>query len=175
MTTAVQTKPNVESHPTLIIENIRGWKRATKTRPIKAKHIQCILIDNSVAAKFLLSTIEADQMLKATSVVCMGEAGDIWQQDPDKLFKKYTVTSLDPTGWMICQPKPDNEVDCYIANLMRNVDGFSIVAQWGERQADGTFLQFGHSGDVVCRNQSDKSDIWIVQRKLFDATYEIIA
>lgn len=164
-----------ESHPAIIIENIRTWQRATKTRPIKAKHIQAILIDNAVAAKFLLSTIEADQTLRATSMVAKSEAGDVWQQDPEKLLKKYTVINIDPTGWLICQPKLDNEVDCYIVNLMRNVEGFSVVAQWGERQADGTFLQFGHSGDVICRNQTDKSDIWIVQRKLFDATYEILS
>ena len=162
-----------EAYPTIDLNKL-VQKRATKTRPIWAKHIQNILCDESVLSKLLLSTIEADQMLKPASIVCRGEAGDVWQQTPEKLLAKYTVTEIDTEGWLVCTPKPDNEVYCYVTGEGDpGTLGFSIVARWGEEQANGTFLQFGNFGDVVCRSLTDPGDFWIVQRQLFDSTYEV--
>lgn len=165
----------------LDVTNIRAWKKATKTRPIRAKHVQLVLVDKSIQDKFLLSTIEAIQGIGPGSMICLGESGDIWQQSPETLLKKYTITGFDAEGWSICTPKPDNEVDCYVADkqtfmvLPSDRAGFSILARWGEKRKDGTFIQYGNFGDVVCRSQSDPGDVWIVARKLFDSTYEIKA
>ena len=168
----VKVVKTLKAYPTIDLNKLER-KRATKTRPIWAKHVQNILCDNFVLSKLLLSTIEADQMLKSTSIVCRGEAGDVWQQTPEKLLAKYTVTGIDAEGWLVCSPKPDNEVYCYVTSEGGpGTLGFSVIAQWGEKQADGTFLQFGDFGDVVCRSLTDPADVWIVQRQLFDSTYE---
>jgi hypothetical protein len=172
------TQPSLVTHPLLDVGEITAWHRATKTKAIKAKHIQHLFADNSVLSKFMLATLEGQQMLKATSMVCVGAEGDVWQQAQDKLLKKYKVASVDEGGWLVCEPYPDNEVDCYdtmqpFMPVETTGEGFSIKAQWGERQSDGTFLQFGQWGDFICRNQTDKTDVWIVRRSFFDSTYEI--
>lgn len=34
-------------------------------------------------------------------------------------------------------------------------------------------VQSGESGDFICQNQTDPTDVWIVKRKLFLNTYVI--
>ena len=156
--------------------SVLNFKTATKTKPIKAKHMQHLLCDEFVLSKFLLSTLEGNQMLKANSMVCVVEANDAWQQTSEKLFDKYTVTGVDETGWMIYEPKPDNEV------WASEIDGiffefgpdeqFAVKAQWGERQSDGTFLLYGVKGDFVLKSKTDPTDVWIVKNGLFISTYD---
>ena len=148
---------------------------ATKTKPIKAKHIQLILTDNSVFAKFLLSTLEGVQVLKANAMVCIGIDNDAWQQDQKKLFAKYSVTGVDEHGWMTCEPKPDNEVAVILTDDIKS-NYFSLIAQWGdERIWNGkkVYLQYGEKGDYICYNPLDVQDKWIVRKKFFESTYQI--
>jgi len=145
-----------------------------KVKPIKAKPINSILVDDSVVAKFLLDTLEGTQMLKANSMVCVGEVGDVWQQDCDKLHKAYTPTYYSPDGWCEFEPKPENERDICEITLGDCEIGegeFVIEAQWGTRQSNGKFLQTGKSGDFIARSQEDPSDVWIIDRKVFLSTY----
>lgn len=128
MTTTVTVVRSLEHYPTVLVGNITSWQRATKTRPIWTKHIQNVLCDGSIMAKLLLSTIEADQMLKSNSMICRGEAGDVWQQSAEKMLKKYTVTDVDSEGWMICTPKPDNAVECYpVVDVSANYNPSAIM------------------------------------------------
>jgi hypothetical protein len=151
-------------------------RRATKTKAIKAKSIQHILVDNSVFAKFLLATLEGNQVLKAGSMVCIGADNDVWQQTQKNLFKKYTVTAVDEQGWLYCEQKPENEVNGGIVEKDLATDGsFGIVGLWGEefcRDGKQVFLQYGKAGDVICQNTENPDDQWIVARKMFDATYD---
>ena len=129
------TTRSLETHPLYPLP--QNWGRATKTKPILAKHIQHIIIDDSVSAKLLLQTIEGEQMLKANSIVCLGANKEPWQQTAAKLLAKYAVTDIDPHGWMVCTPKPDNEVDVVLVPYLGDervspVDGFSIYGHWGE-------------------------------------------
>lgn len=186
MTTVLESKPSLDTHPLILPSNIDSWKKATKTKTVKAKHMQTLLCDDSMLTKLLLQTLEGQQMLKGGSMVCLGAIDEPWQQTPEKLLKQYAVTGIDANGWLICTPKPENQRDVYITDKELEsfeardlqadspVCGFSIYGQWGERQADGRFLQFGKFGDVIARNQDDPSDVWIIARKLYDATYETI-
>lgn len=149
-----------------------AFKTAKKTKGLKAKHIQQLFADDSILSKFLLATLEGQQMLKGNSVVCVGGDNDAWQQTSEKLLKKYNVVGLDEQGWMICEPKPENEV--WAAQVEVVEGSFQIIGQWGERKPDGTFRQVGKTGDYVLRSKSDPTDVWIVAKKVFDATYEIM-
>ena len=157
---------------------ITNWKIASKTRPIKAKPLVSILVDRSVTNKFLVDTLEGKEPLGDGVVICVGEAGDTWQQMPKKLLQKYRVASIDKDGWMDCEPLPDNAVDCievspdFMWTLGSGVE-FTIIGQWGETIGEEKNVQRGTSGDFVCRNQTDHTDVWIVRRKLFLNTYII--
>lgn len=158
-------------------KNITGWNTAKKTRPIKAKSLINLLVDRSVTSKFLLDTLEGNEVLGDGSVVCVGEAGDAWQQMPKKLLGKYDVTALDNDGWMVCTPKPDNAVNVVeVTKEMAGPDGkFTIIGFWGAMVDGVANVQKGEAGDFICQNKSDLLDVWIVKRKLFLNTYNIMA
>lgn len=175
----------------IVTENVREWRVASKIRHIKAKHIINILVDYTIARKFLLDTLEGKELLGNDVVICVGEAGEVWQQMPEKLLAKYDVTGIDEKGWMHCTPKPCNAVNCIeiTRELLTNsvfkscvqkpptddiykVCDFYVIGQWGEEVPEiGKNVQFGMVGDFVCRNCTDPTDVWIVRRKLFFNTY----
>lgn len=154
---------------------ITDWKIASKTRPIKAKPLINLLIDRTVASKFLVDTLEGHEPLGDGVVICVGEAGDAWQQMPKKLLQKYRVAAIDKDGWMECEPLPDNAVDCIeVDPNYCTVNGvFTIIGQWGATVLGEKNVQTGAVGDFICRNQTDPTDVWIVKRKLFLNTYVI--
>jgi hypothetical protein len=158
-------------------KNITNWGTGKKTRPIKAKPLLNLLVDRSVTSKFLLDTLEGNEPLGDGAVVCVGEAGDAWQQMPKKLLAKYDVTAIDTDGWTVCTPKPDNVVNVVEVNASQcAVDGkFTIIGLWGATVDGEKNVQKGEAGDFICQNQTDLSDVWIVKRKLFLNTYNIIS
>ncbi len=153
--------------------SIKSWKVASKTQRIKAKPLINLLVDRSVASKFLVDTLEGKEPLGDGVVICVGAAGDTWQQMPKKLLQKYNVTAIDTDGWMVCTPKPDNAVNCVeIDPADCEVDGSCyIIGQWGETIGDAKNVQRAKAGDFVCQNRTDPTDVWIVRRKLFLNTY----
>jgi hypothetical protein len=160
------------------LEEIVNWQIAKKTKNIKAKPALSIMVDKSVLSKFLINTLEGRENLGDGSVICLGESNDIWQQMPKKLLQKYNVIEIDKEGWMVCEPRPDNSVECFeIIATLDEEDCLYIDAQWGESMttSDGVIsIQRAEPGDFICRNREDKSDCWIVKRKIFINTYNII-
>ena len=157
---------------------ITGWNIASKTRPIKAKPLINLLVDRTVTSKFLVDTLEGREPLGDGVVICVGEAGDTWQQMPKKMLQKYHVAAIDTDGWMVCEPLPDNAVDMVEVTESMTISGggmvdFYIIGQWGETIGEEKNIQKGMIGDFICRNQTDHSDVWIVRRKLFLNTYII--
>ena len=108
-------------------------------------------------------------------MICVGEAGDVWQQTPAKILKKYDVTAIDKDGWMVCTPKPDNEVDCHeVGSTTTNMQSeFCVIGQWGETVGPLKNVQRGVVGDFICRNRTDLADVWVVRKNLFNNTYVI--
>jgi hypothetical protein len=170
---------------------ITGWAVASKTRPIKAKPLISLLVDRTVTSKFLVATLEGNEPLGDGVVICVGEAGDAWQQMPKKLLAKYDVREIDNDGWMVCEPRPDNAVNCVEVtdelmarvcpayptgdNIFEAKIPFTIVGQWGATINGEKNVQEGMVGDFICQNRTDSTDIWIVKRKLFLNTYVIKA
>ena len=151
--------------------------RVTKTKPIRVRPLQTLLQDTTFMNKLLLNTLEGQQMLRANALVCLGDGGDVWQQDSEKLHKTYSATELLLDGWVVFTPKPENErmgIEYLLDGVEIGQGRFAVKARWGTRQADGTFLQFGKSGDYILRSLEDPDDIWIVDRERFMATYESI-
>jgi len=111
------------------------------------------------------------------SVICLGEAGDVWQQMPKKLLGKYNVTSVDKDGWMVCDPRPDNSIECYqwTDDINTKTEEHFVKALWGEEFLTHGSCQRFAKGDYICRNREDKNDIWVVRKKFFDNTYTIIS
>lgn len=145
------------------------WNVASKTRPIKAKPLVNLIVDRTIVSKFLVDTLEGKEPLGDGVVICVGEAGDAWQQMPNKLLKKYSVKDIDKNGWMICEPLPDNAVDC----VEVKEEKFTIVGLYGQTVNGEANVQSGVAGDFICRNQTDHKDVWIVNRKMFVNTYVI--
>lgn len=177
-TTTVSTdfETILQAKPLIAAGELRAdSKLATKTKAIRAKPLAQILVDNTVAEKFLLDTIEGLQVLKAGSMVCIGIGNDAWQQSQKNLFKKYRVTAIDDNGWMTCEPLPDNEVlAIQITEDMCGPEGFSLMAQWGEERMVGgaqMFIQYGKAGDYLLQRTDDPTDVWIVAKKMFESTY----
>lgn len=128
-----------------------------------------MIVDRTVTSKFLVDTLEGKETLGDGVVICVGEAGDAWQQMPNKLLKKYFVKDVDKDGWMICEPLPDNAVDC--VEVLD--EKFSIIGLFGQTVNGETNVQTGVAGDFICRNRTDHKDVWIVNRKMFLNTYVI--
>lgn len=145
------------------------WSRAKKTKGLKAKPMVSLMVDKSVMSKFLLDTLEGREPLGPGAVFCIGEAGDAWQQNPGSLLKKYDVTNIDVDGWMVCNPKPDNEVQFYESQVEQLITG-----HWGETIDGVPNQQRCGVGDFVLRNITDTTDQWVVQRRLFLNTYQVI-
>jgi hypothetical protein len=170
-------------------EEIKQWNVAKKTKSIKAKPLISIMVDKSVMSKFLVDTLEGKEPLGDGAIICIGESNDVWQQMPKKLLQKYDVTAIDNDGWMVCEPKPDNSVEAieitenlkeYIDNVdtfIGDNEDFYIIGLWGEKTVllDVPIqIQRADIGDFICRNREDKTDVWIVKRKIFINTYNII-
>lgn len=165
-----------EDHAPIYAEMLTDWKVAKKVKPIRAKPLVSILVDRSVLNKLLVTTLEANEPLGDGAVICVGESGDIWQQMPNKLLAKYDVISIDPEGWMVCDPKPDNSIECHqwTQDIITHSGEHYVKAQWGSHFRTYGPCQTFAKGDFICRNRTDHSDVWVVRRKFFENTYTII-
>lgn len=139
------------------VEAAQLWFHAKKTRPIWVRRLE---------QEETIETLEGTEQVPAGTYLCRGEAGDLWPQTEERLTAKYIMRDeADAEGWRRCEPKPD------AAGVMaaQVPHAFQVEAQWG--------LLNGKAGDFVVKNYEDRdnahpSDVWIVDQKLFQATYE---
>lgn len=155
------------------------WSIAKKTKPLRAKPMVTLLVDKSVATKFLIDTLEGREPIGPDAMFCIGEGGDAWQQTPSKLLKKYDVTDIDTDGWMVCTPKSENSVEFFVVtrewlqlNAPHIPDGYGyVVGTWGETIDGNVNLQKFFAGDAIVRNREDTIDQWVVRRKIWNNSY----
>jgi hypothetical protein len=133
------------------------WFRAKKTRPIWARRL-----DEPQRVR----TLEGDEEVPAGAYLCRGEAGDVWPQTAERLLSKYVAVHETTTdGWQKYEPRPDS-AGVWAARIGHP---FEVQAAWGRLQ--------GKPGDYLVKDFSDgdqpyPADVWIVDAKLFAATYE---
>lgn len=150
------------------------WVEASKTKPMRVKHITALLSDLKVVDHLLVRTLEGDQAVRTDVFVCVGPAGEMWQQPTPNVFKKYTIISCDESGWWTALPKEGNAVDaCLITDSIAPDGEFSVLALWGTASDKGEYYQTGNVGDWVLRSRDNPKDVWIVRGDIFAATYEI--
>lgn len=139
------------------VERAGHWFRAKKTRPIWAMRL---------AEARAVMTLEGEEHVPAGTFLCRGEAGDVWPQTEQRLLAKYVATGeTSSDGWAKYAPHPDN-TGVLAAQINHP---FEVHATWG--------LLKGKIGDYLVKNYDDRdvadpSDVWIVARTLFEATYE---
>jgi len=146
------------------------WRRAKKTQGIRAKPLVNLIVDRSVSSKFLVDTLEGREPIDMGNMFCIGAAGDAWQQTSKALLKKYDIKQVDADGWMVCEPRPENEVEFFEAT---DEEG-CVIGLWGETIDGKERLQRFVKGDFICRQVDDPSDQWVVRRTLFINTYTIL-
>jgi hypothetical protein len=121
----------------------------------------------------VIPTLEGSQVLvdEALMMVCRGVNKELWQQPLNRITKVYDVpANCDFSMWNHCPAKPNApEVE-----FMVNTEFTHIRGKWGSSHPVlGENIQTCEIGDMICRSLEDKDDMWVVRRKLFDATYTI--
>ncbi len=128
--------------------------RARKIKSLWAKPVNRIM---------KVKSLEGWQTVQPGEYLCRGIHGEIWPQKAQKLLGSYLPTHVtDDEGWQRFDPKPDGPwVEAAVVSIP-----FRILSLWGELT--------GKPGDYLVRSSSDTSDIWIVDRAIFEASYEPI-
>lgn len=165
----------------------RKWHKAKKTKPLWAKPMASFF-NNTEILKFLsLKTIEGPAEIRIESMLCRGEAGDVWQQSLEKLETKYVEEFHDATGWVKYVPIPSNRIEFF--EVTADIGDGYIQAQWGTPVKDileefdqslyttitkpsETFFQKAKIGDIIARNPSDTGDLWVIDKSIWKNTYE---
>ncbi|MFM9068929.1 MAG: hypothetical protein ACKOUR_16600 [Planctomycetota bacterium] len=133
------------------------WFAARKTRPIWVKLLE---------RPELIRTLEGDQQVPTGTYLCRGESGDVWPQAADRVHRKYRLsTEVDSSGMTKCFPREEGAGVLAI----EVPHPFRVESHWG------TFT--GKAGDFALKNIADQhvlypTDLWIVDRHHFAATYE---
>lgn len=128
----------LEVHPLLNAQGF-AYGKARKTKPIKAKPINAILGKGNptVYECLLLDTLEAAQKIEPGSMICWGEAGDVWQQSHKNLHKKYEPREMDEDGFVTYFPKegPDSVMNSFQvrhagSHKLGAAGGWAVVNPW---------------------------------------------
>ena len=101
------------------------------------------------------------QTAKPGDFICRGIQGELWPQSEKSLLGSYTASGeKDAEGFERYDPRPDAPaVEATQVN-----EPFYVIASWGRLDGKG--------GDYVVRRQNDPSDIWIVDRAIFENSYK---
>jgi hypothetical protein len=150
-----------ESNAAILEEVNRAgtWFHAKKVRPIRARKLEH---DETI------ETLEGPVEAKAGDYLCRGEAGEPWPQSPKSLHERYLETDdVDADGWRQFTPRPDAE-GVLAAKIGHP---FKVKATWGPLT--------GKAGDYLVkkfadRDKPDPEDVWLVDAKLFEATYAAV-
>jgi len=149
----------------IILEEVNktdSWRYYKKTKPLWAKQLK---------EEITVNTLEGNIKCQAGDYLCKGPSGDQWPQKEESLFKKYDSepgSKPDKDGWQKFIPKPD----------AKGVMASQIAHEFSiEHSTWGTF--HGNAGGYLVKNYTDKDndypeDIWIVNKEIFEATYELI-
>ena len=169
--------PELHIDPT----KLTNWQRAVKTKAIFAAKTQWVVPDIHVMSKLVLETLEGQQKMDLTKVLCMGlTSADIWQMAESALFEKYSVTGLTDDGWMYCEPKKDNsvsfwQIEDFTGKGMRYARVKALTGAEVHPDIKNPnyveYLQFGEVGDYLLKDTTNPENVWIVKKTFFEQTY----
>lgn len=108
-----------------------------------------------------VQTLEGRVTAAPGDYLCRGIHGEQWPQKASKLLEKYVASDeVDADGWRRFDPKRDAPP----VEAAAIAHPFRVNAQWGEL--------CGKADDYLVRSVQDASDIWIVDKAIFEASYE---
>lgn len=162
------------------VNRITNWRTAKKTSHLVAL-LGSLVIQNHprLASKLKLHTLEGDEPINPSAMVCIGSVGDAWQQVPAKLHKKYDIAGITDDGWVEYKPKvgPESEIDAIQVTADMVADGTVPELRdchWGVKQPDGTYRQFGRVGSWIARLKHDLTDFYFIDEAVFNNTYSLV-
>lgn len=107
-----------------------------------------------------VDTLEGIEKPSVGDMVCRGLHDELWCQSAEKLHVKYDSTGQQDGVWTQYRPKPNAP----LVNAIPIDEPFEVQTSWGKLT--------GQAGDYLVQSQRDPSDLWIVAREIFEATYE---
>ena len=159
------------------VNKVVGWKDATKVQGLFAKPVSTIVTDVSLISKLTIRTLEGDQDLDGTKMLCTGlNKTDPWQMDKAELFDKYKVEGITEDGWLSCVPIPGNIVRA----IKVKAHFFQVEALSGTKihpngdPKEFIYIQSGITGDYILQDKENPKKVWIVNEAIFDQTYKFI-
>jgi hypothetical protein len=154
----------------------KAWRLVRKTKPIWVRQLE----PDEVGKEFRTAD-HVKQIGRIGHALCVGVAGEPWFQEWEKLHAKYDAGdemdrsfSFDqsPRSYRIYRPKPDSEL--WAAQVDdKDIKGFFIKPNYDPERP----LYSPAGGYVVKESVDDPytgvtKDVWLVQRGLFESTYE---
>lgn len=131
-----------------------GLRYARKTKSLWAKRVE---------RTSQIETIEGVVSAEAGDYLCRGIEREVWPQREKSLLERYSASShFDEEGWQRFDPKPDLQPVMAVA-MDRP---FRVQAHWGELT--------GKANDYLVQSKTDPDDIWIVDKAIFEASYEYL-
>jgi hypothetical protein len=160
------------------IERHSAWRPARKLKPIWARP----LAEEEMGREFQTAD-HAVEKGKPGALLCVGVAGEPWFQAAEKVRAKYEVGEEEtrqfnfdtkPRAYRVYRPLPDSRV---LAAQVKSegIKEFSIRPGY-----DPTITLRSPAGGYVVRNYTADpttrpSDVWLVQKELFESTYEFVS
>ena len=121
-----------------------------KTKPVWAKKI---LPGQEI------ETLEGPEKASEGDLLCRGLHDELWPQSEVSLLRKYGPTEVFEDGWQRFDPLPS--IEPVLAVQVQY--SFRLISSRGEMS--------GKSGDYLVQSLSKSSDVWIVDREIFELTY----
>lgn len=160
------------------------WHVYRKTKGLIALPASVVLdMSGDWVSKLLINTLEGSAPVRKDAMVCIGPAGEVWQQGAEKLFAKYDATGVvglgqRNAGWINFVPKdsPATRVKAtQVTATMAGGDASNRVVlhncHWGEKQPDGTYAQYAAVGAWLVVRPDDPTDAYFIEEAVFDDTY----
>lgn len=160
-----------------ITEN-RAWRRARKTKPIWARPV----LPEEVGREYQT----ADRAVERAQIgfwLCVGVVEEPWFQTLEAIEAKYIPGekrlrefAFDDTPTNYQRFLPRTSAAKWAAQVQGpQIDGFEIIPSYDVDQplhspAGGYVVR----GDAEDPYAADLDDVWLVQREIFESTYEII-
>lgn len=131
-----------------------GLRYARKTKSLWAKRVE---------RTSQIETIEGVVRAEAGDYLCRGIEREVWPQREKSLLERYSASShFDEEGWQRFDPKPDLQP----VQAVAMDHPFRVLARWGELT--------GKAHDYLVQSKTDPDDIWIVDKAIFEASYEYV-
>ncbi len=109
-----------------------------------------------------IETLEGRLIAGPDDFLCRGIVGEYWPQKFQKVLDKYLPSDeIDAEGWQRFDPRPETAP----VEAAQVETAFRLIAHWGELN--------GKANDYVVRSTTDPTDIWIVDKAIFEASYDV--